>query len=373
MKRYVLRLEYSRIVPVVAIKPQNAHLVGSVPLSCPEEVFFKISGALGPYLTRLPDGETGHRADWIGFVRRYMGRNPAFEKDESMPLFQFKQWNGKVVGEWPLLKFLDEIDIENVRLETGYAEDAIASFGKFAKLQDEGIIPSATRYQTCSATPHAISYMYITPNARKAFTRLYTKHLIAEVEKISMSVPHDKLSYQWDVCQEVLMWEGYFEQYRGYKNDIIQTLARVGNAVEERIDMGYHLCYGSPLDEHCIQPADMGNLVEITNALMGAVSRRIDFIHLPVPKDRNDEAYFAPLANLRLPSATSLYLGCVHHGDHGANAHKLNLASRHIEISGIGSECGWGRGNPEDLDAILASHCHLLDLNRQGLYFTRND
>ena len=152
--------------------------------------------------------------------------------------------------------------------------------------------------------PHAISYMYITPEDQAAFMKTYTAHLIDEVREISGSIPHHKLAYQWDVCQEVLMWEGYFKSYQGYKDDIIRTLTKVGDAVVGSIDMGYHLCYGSPLDEHCVQPRDIGNLVEMANELTAAVSRRIDYIHMPVPKDRNDEAYFAPLADLELSADT---------------------------------------------------------------------
>ena len=337
-----------------------AHLVGSVPLENVGEVFREVVQSVGDHLTRLPDGETGHRADWIGFVRRHLGKNPAFEKDENVPWFQFKQWDGKVIREWPLLKFKDDVEPGSIQLETGYADDAIASFSVFEKLQAKGEIPRHVRYQACSATPQAISYMYITPEDQKVFTELYTNHIIEEVNKISRSIPHDKLAYQWDVCQEVLMWEGYFAPYTGFKDDIIQTLATIGNSVSASIDMGYHLCYGSPLDEHCVQPKDMGNLVEIANSLTAAVSRRINYIHLPVPKDRNDKQYFAPLAELQLSADTDLYLGCIHHGDHKNNAHKLDLAAQQTDIAGIGSECGWGRGNPENLNAILEAHKNLL-------------
>src|SRR5215210_5568500 len=41
------------------------HLVGSVPLADAEAVFRAVSGELGPYLRRLPDGETGERIDWF--------------------------------------------------------------------------------------------------------------------------------------------------------------------------------------------------------------------------------------------------------------------------------------------------------------------
>src|SRR6185436_7633382 len=67
---------------------------------------------------------------------------------------------------------------------------------------------------------------------------------------------------------------------------------------------GYHLCYGSPADDHVIQPKDAGIMVEIVNAVSTGVLRPIQFFHLPVPKPRTDDAYFAPLAGLKLRPET---------------------------------------------------------------------
>jgi hypothetical protein len=35
--------------------------------------------------------------------------------------------------------------------------------------------------------------------------------LIGEVGKIAAAMPNDRIALQWDVCQEVLAWEGYYE------------------------------------------------------------------------------------------------------------------------------------------------------------------
>ena len=115
------------------------------------------------------------------------------------------------------------------------------------------------------------------------------------------SVPHDRLSIQWDVCQEVLIFEDYFSQRPDdYKEQIFAELARLGNAVPDEVDLGYHLCYGSPRDEHLVMPRDTGILVEIANGFAENLERHLDFIHLPVPKDRTDRAYFRPLEGLEL-------------------------------------------------------------------------
>jgi hypothetical protein len=51
------------------------------------------------------------------------------------------------------------------------------------------------------------------------------------------------------------------------------VLKTIGDAVPAGIELGYHLCYGSPADEHCVQPKDAGIMVEMTNAIAGGVGR----------------------------------------------------------------------------------------------------
>jgi hypothetical protein len=49
------------------LQPSGAHLVGSVPLANNRAVFKLTSAILGRHLRRVPDGETGVRAAWIGW------------------------------------------------------------------------------------------------------------------------------------------------------------------------------------------------------------------------------------------------------------------------------------------------------------------
>ena len=56
-------------------------------------------------------------------------------------------------------------------------------------------------------------------------------------------------------------------------------------------------------------------MVEMTNAIVVGVKRPVQFFHMPVPRPRTDDAYFAPLKDLRLHPETELYLGLIHHDD----------------------------------------------------------
>jgi hypothetical protein len=111
-----------------------------------------------------------------------------------------------------------------------------------------------------------------------------------------------------------------------------------------------------------IQPKDAGIMVEMTNAVSAGVRRPIQFFHLPVPKPRTDDAFFAPLAGLRLPPETELYLGLVHRDDMAGNAARLAAARRHAQVNGVATECGMARGDPERFPELLEAHVRTAEL-----------
>src|SRR5205807_3611576 len=163
--------------------------------------------------------------------------------------------------------------------------------------------------------------------------------------------------------QEVLAWEDYYEKGPvDFRREAIEVLTKIGDAVPPAVELGYHLCYGSPADEHLVQPKDTGIMVEMTNAVSAGVRRAIQYFHMPVPKNRTDDAYFAPLAGLRLRPETQLYLGLVHHDDAAGDRARLAAARRHARVDGVATECGMARGDPARLPALLAAHVRAAEL-----------
>ena len=335
----------------------GAHLVGSVPLDDTEAVFRAAAGALWGALRRVPDGETGERRRWIWFQRAMLERHPAIEIDPTVPPFVLRQWDGKVLRETPLLRFRDGVDPTTVEFETGYAQAAQASFEVFRRMQNSGAISPRTRFQVCLPTPMASAYMYVSPKARDAYMSVYERALLAALRRIVGDIHPSRLAIQWDVCQEVLIAEGFFpERPADWQSQILAELARLGNAVPAEVEMGYHLCYGSPADEHLVMPRDMGIMVDLANGVRRALRRRMDFLHMPVPKDRTDAAYFAPLARLEGRGETALYLGLIHHDDHAGDLARIDAARAVVPTFGIASECGWGRTDPQRVPGLLDSH-----------------
>ena len=59
---------------------------------------------------------------------------------------------------------------------------------------------------------------------------------------------------------------------------------------------GYHLCYGSPASAPLEMPEDMGKMVEISNGVCERLDRRMDFLHIPVPRNRAADVVFSAVA-----------------------------------------------------------------------------
>jgi hypothetical protein len=339
------------------------HFVGSVPLPDPETVFRTLSVATGPHLKRLPDGETGIRKTWIRFLQDVLAENPAIEVARDVPPFKFVQWDAKLIREIPRLRIKPGATPDPASFKTGYAEMAIESWRLFERLQREGAIPARVKFQVSLPTPIAPTYNNMVPADRPKLLPALTRHMIGEVQAIARAMPNDRIAIQWDVCQEVLAWEGYYEPGPvDFRTETIGVLTEIGDAVPPGSELGYHLCYGSPADEHLVQPQDAGIMVEIVNAITAGVQRPIQFFHVPVPRPRTDDAYFAPLEKLRLRAETELYLGLVHHDDPAGNAARLAAAKRHVRVDGVATECGMARGDPARFPALLAAHAEAVEL-----------
>ena len=65
--------------------------------------------------------------------------------------------------------------------------------------------------------------------------------------------------------------------------------------VPPNAELGLHLCYGDPGHKHVIEPKDTRLMVDLTNALVAAIKHPVAWVHMPVPRDRKDDAYFEPL------------------------------------------------------------------------------
>jgi hypothetical protein len=101
----------------------------------------------------------------------------------------------------------------------------------------------------------------------------------------------------------------------------------------------------------------MGDMVAVANLLGRKINRPIQLIHMPVPRDRADDAYFEPLRRLRLEPGTQLALGLVHYTDGIAGTRRrLATAEKYVNNFAIATECGFGRRRPDTIPELLRIH-----------------
>lgn len=332
------------------------HFVGSVPLPNAEAVFTALGPQLGRYLRRIPDGETGERTRWIVFQQRMLQQHPAMEEDPTQAPLPVRQSDGTVFREIRLLRLKHEIDPESLIFDTGYDRAAIAAYEIFARLRREGLIPDHLRYMFALPTPLATGFMYVSPVGRERYVKAYERSLMLALDRILATIPHEDLSIQFDVCQEVLMFENYFPvRAPDYKETVFRQLSRLGTAVPQDVELGYHLCYGSPGDQPLLRLPDARVLTELMNGIGERVERPIQFIHIPVPRSAR-ESFFGPLADWRRPVATRLYLGLIQHQDVSGDERRIAAAKTVLNEFGVAAECGFGRADPARIPKVIESH-----------------
>lgn len=339
-------------------QPQGALLVGSVNYDDAESTIRTAAEVLGPRLRRIPDGEVGKRFHWIMFQPDVIANAEGIERigDEPIPF--------KAGIDARPLRIADGVDAASIQLPPlGYADAAIESYAVFTRLRDEGVVPAGTRFQVSLPTTVAVVSSFFFGDDRAAIDPVYTAALLREVEAILVAIPHDDLAIQWDVASEMgvieaapafgrvmdVWWEG--DPFPG----LVSRLAAFIDAVPADVEVGVHLCYGDVAEKHFFEPTDAANLVRYANAVSAASARDLTWLHLPVPIERDDEAYYSPLADLDYDG--ELYLGLVHREDGAEGAQRrIATAQRFVPRFGVATECGIGRAPEGTTEGILRTH-----------------
>ncbi|HEY7832270.1 MAG TPA: hypothetical protein VIG30_01780 [Ktedonobacterales bacterium] len=331
-------------------QPRGAHLVGSVPLRDAEEVFRTASAILGGRLRRVPDGETGTRTNWISWQVEFLARCPQVDMAPRDPNAYSPLRAARLrPGVSP-----DEIEFATL----GYADAANASYAVFSALKREGSIPAGARFQVSLPTPIATVCAFFPAEDQAAVEPAYERAMLRELDQITAAIPHAELAIQWDVAIEFSILEGMRPTHLTESADILQLLLdrliRLGNRVPVDVQLGYHLCYGDAGHKHFKEPEDTTKLVAVANGVSAGVERTIEWMHLPVPRNRDDDAYYAPLRGLKLHPETELYLGLVHIHDGAEGARRrIAAAQRAVAAFGVATECGMGRRPPETIPDLL--------------------
>ena len=323
-------------------------LVGSVPLGSSRAVFEAVGTKLGKLIKRIPDGETGARKDWIVWQADVFKNAKGLEPGSTRELqggyhfILYKVKPGETVKFGPL----------------GYAAAAINSYDDFKRARSEGKIPSGTRFQVSLPTPIAVVMTFTEPDAIQHIWPIYEKRLNEEVDEIAAAMPHQDLAIQWDIAAEICFVLENPEMVKVIPMEVlVASIARASEHVPAEVELGLHLCYGDPGHKHVVEPKDTKLMVDFTNELVAAIKHPIAWVHMPVPREREDVAYFAPLKGLKIDPRTELYLGLVHRTDGVAGARRRLAAAKQVVTNfGVATECGFGRRPPETVPDLIELH-----------------
>ena len=335
----------------VKLNGRSVLIVGSVPLSSAEEVFEAVATELGAFVKRIPDGETGERSLWI------VCQGEPMKNSQGLEVGGERQLQGGIRN--PRYKIKEGLKPEDVRFaRLGYADHALESYGVFKRLQGLGKIPAKMRFQVSLPTPLAVVYAFFIASEVRRIWPYYERCLLAELDEITGAIPHEDLAIQIDIASEMHTLLEVPELQAAYPiGELVDAFARMGNRVPEPVDLGIHLCYGDPGHKHVREPTDTGRMVDLYHRLATAIRRPITWLHMPVPRDRGDDAYFSPLRDLQLKSGSELYLGLVHLTDGVEGAKRRAAAAERVMSDfGIATECGFGRRPPATIPELLRLH-----------------
>lgn len=339
------------------------HLVGGVPLANAEEVFATTSRLMGAHLPRLPDGEVGRK--WMAWFAPIITDNPLLQRTDE----EFRPHPG---GD-PSFRYRLRPGVapEDVRF-TGlrHAAIAIESYRVFARLKQAGVIRPEVRFQCTLAHPIPVIRRYFPEELQAALEPAFEQALLAEVAKIVAAIPAAELAIQWDCASAIFatLERGAPSRFGETRDDmygpLAERLARFGAAVPRGVDLLYHFCYGNSNGRHSVEPSSTRDAVAMANrvaALLGP-NRPIQLIHLPVPRSRDDDAYFAPLRELALPQEPVIALGLIHLSDGIAGTRRrIATARRFLDRFALGTECGLSHVAKDNLLPTLRLYAEIAE------------
>ncbi len=348
--------------------PTGVHFNGGVNLADAETVFREISARVPNGVRRIPDGETGDRANWIFFQLQKFWHTPGLEQAAPQDL------DAPGYEQMPKVRLTDGASPDSITWPNlGYAEAYLASYQIYRRLQGEGVIPAGVRFQVEYPTPLASINAWVVDEDQDALEASYEEALLADLDRVLSQIPHDQLAVQWDVAVEFgILESGFGATSQQTFDPIVERLARLVDHVPADVPAGLHLCYGDYKHRHFKEPASLETQVRVVNALNAKARRQVSWFAFTVPQYQRDASYFTALHGLRVIRGTELYFALVpYHPDEqepGTTAEQVRLLDEQLINHpgnggiqwGICTECGMARAEREEVPRLLDLHREIL-------------
>ena len=175
------------------------------------------------------------------------------------------------------------------------------------------MIPARCRFQVDLVPAHLVIWLFLQDDLHRAIDPIYNEALCREIDRLAQAIPHDQLAIQFDVASAVFarLQRNEPNAYGRNKKEMIETFATIlvglADHVPADIKLLFHFCYGDSNHRHVVEPIDMGDMVVLANHLSRMIRRSIQLIHMPVLRDRCDDAISSRCAG----SSFALRRSCV--------------------------------------------------------------
>ena len=178
----------------------KVHLVGSIALDTVEEIFRTVGTLLGPHLSRVPDGEVGGRRLWISWQYPLLRASAICWPDPSGAV--------RVTNRFLLLTLAEGVAPGDVR----FGEPRLCARGArlLSRLHRGPRQRRAAERRPVSGVPADLFAVELGRRRRRAPRRrggLRARHT-AEVAALCRHILHHDLCIQWDLCNEMIIWDG---------------------------------------------------------------------------------------------------------------------------------------------------------------------
>jgi len=322
------------------------HLVGSLPGGDAKEAMGEAVARVGPFLSYLPDGETGERRNWVISMVEALRSHPDLEVVKA--------------GDWsdydkvPRLRVRRGHTFTGETVDLGIAGAAQAARPAFEALRDQQHASSgAAPLQFQVGIPGDIDLALFTfgPAGALRHRRPFTDALLDSMRRVR-ELYGDDVVFQLEIPAEVVLLSRLPGPARPALARILAgAVATLATGTAPGTQFGLHLCLGDMNHKAFGRIGDAGVLVDLTNAIARKwpKERPLRYVHLPLA--HADEppspspAFYAPLHRLRLPPATRIIAGFAHEDQDLDDQRKVrDLVDDAVGVQvGISTSCGLGR------------------------------
>ena len=351
-----------------------ALLVGSLPFTDEESCMKYALDLLGPALFCLPDGEIGdktpafpkgNRIAWVVYALEKLTQDTSSWQVVKQPTRSSDDGMAVNYDSFQKLRPLHSTANMPHHVTLGYDEFFRTSYPVFQRLRQQYGLDNL-KFQMGVPTGFAMGFAFANPVTWLRYTNAFNTVIAREVNAVLAEAVHDAI-IQIEVPPEL---------YAAYKLPTpllglaLRPILDLLNKITPGAQIGIHLCLGDFHNEALVHPKTLDKMVAFSNRLVDGwpQQHQLAYVHYPfaegaVPPTM-DSRYYAPLANIKLPTHTRFVAGFVHEKRSLAeNRHILDsIETTRGQAVDVASSCGLGRRTPEVAANLLSMTAQLTGL-----------